>query len=62
MSACAPLHYAKQDPVMYGAKFDVVFVANGLRTASIHDGLDCLELYRLGLDGECYFWLVVELT
>ena len=50
MVSCAPPHYAKRDPVMYGAEFDVVFVANDLRTASIHNGLDCLDLYRLGLE------------
>ena len=62
MDSCTPLHYAKQDPVMYGAEFDVVFVANGSRTTSIHDALECLDLYRLGLEEERYFRLVVELT
>ena len=33
---------AKQDPVVYGAEFGVVFLAKGLRTASMHEGLDCL--------------------
>ena len=27
---------AKQDPVVYGAEFGVVFLAEGPRTASIH--------------------------
>ena len=43
---------AKQDPVVYGAKFGVVFLAEGPRTASIQESLDCLGLYHLGLDGE----------
>ena len=62
MVSSAPLDYAKQDPVMYGGTFDVVVVANGLRTVSIYDGLACLDLYRLRLEGERYFRLVVELT
>ena len=33
---------AKQDPVMYGAGFGIVFLAEGPRTASIQEGLDCL--------------------
>ena len=33
---------AKQDPVVYGAEFGVVFLAEGRRTASIQEGLDCL--------------------
>ena len=34
---------AKQDPVVYGTKFGVVFVAEGPRmhTASIQKGFDC---------------------
>ena len=53
---------AKQDPVVYGAEFGVVFLAEGPRTASIQEGLDYLGLYHSGLEGECYFRLVVELT
>ena len=53
---------AKQDPVVYGAEFDVVFLAEGPRTASIQEGLDCLGLYNSDPEGERYFWLVVELT
>ena len=53
---------AKQDPVVYGAEFGVVFLAKGPRTASIQDGLNCLGLYHSGLEGERYFRLVVELT
>ena len=30
---------AKQDPVVYGAEFGVVFLAKGPRTASIQEGL-----------------------
>ena len=56
------LDEATQDPVVYGAEFGVVFLAKGPRTASIQEGLDCLGLYHSGLEGECYFRLVVELT
>ena len=31
---------AKQDPVVYGTKFSVVFLAEGPRTASIQEGFD----------------------
>ena len=51
----------KQDPVVYGAEFGVVFLAKGPRTASIQEGLDCLGLYHSGLEGERDFRLVVEL-
>ena len=51
----------KQDPVVYGAEFGVVFLAKGPRTSSIQEGLDCLGLYHSGLEGECDFRLVVEL-
>ena len=54
--------YTKQDPVVYGAEFGVMFLAEGPRTASMHEGLDCLGLYHSGLEGERYFRLVVELT
>ena len=56
---------AKQDPMVYGAEFGVVFLAEGPRTASIQDGLDCLDCLGLchsGFERERYFWLVVELT
>ena len=53
---------AKQDPVVYGAEFGVVFLAEGPRTASIQEGLDCLDLHHSGLDGESHFRLIVELT
>ena len=52
---------AKQDPVVYGVEFGVVFRA-GPRTAYIQEGLNCLGLYHSGLEGERYFRLVVELT
>ena len=45
----------------YRAKFGIVFLAEGSRTASIQEGFDCLGLYYLGLEGERNFWLVVEL-
>ena len=53
---------AKQDPVLYGAEFCVVFLSKGPRTASIQEGLDCLGLYHLGLEGERYIWLAIDLT
>ena len=53
---------AKQDPVVCGAEVGVVFLAEGPRTASIQEGLDCLGLYYSDLEGERYFWLVIELT
>ena len=53
---------AKQDPVVYGAEFGVVFLAEGPRTASIQEGLDSLGLYHSDLEGERYFLLAVELT
>ena len=55
-------HDAKQDPVVYGLEFGVVFLAKGPRTSSLQEGLDCLGLYHSGLEGERYFRLVVELT
>ena len=51
----------KQDSVVYGAEFGVVFLAKGLRTASIQGVLDCLCLKHSGLEGERDVWLVVEL-
>ena len=53
---------AKQDPVVHGAEFGVVFLKEGPRTASIQEGLDCLGLYHSGLEGGRNFPLVVELT
>ena len=48
----------KQDPVVYDAEFGVVFLAKGLRTASIQEGLDGLGHYRSGLEEERHFhWL-----
>ena len=52
---------AKQDPVVYGAEFSVVFLAKGPRTASIQEGLDCLGFNYSGLEGKRDFRLVVEL-
>ena len=43
---------AKQDPVVYGTKFGVVFLAEGPRTASIQEGFDCFGLYHPGLERE----------
>ena len=53
---------AKQDPVVYGAEFGVVFLVEGPRIASIQEGLDCLGLYHSGLKRGRDFSLVVELT
>ena len=53
---------AEKDPVVYGVEFGVVFLAKGPRTSSIQEGLDGLDLYHSGLEGESYFRLVVELT
>ena len=52
----------KQDSVVYSAEFDVVFLVEGPRAASIQEGLDCLGLYYWGLNVEHYFQLVAELT
>ena len=52
---------AKQDPVVYGTKFGVVFLAEGPRTASIQKGFDCFGLYHPGLERERDFRLAVEL-
>ena len=51
----------KQDSVVYGAEFGVVFLAKGRPTASIQESLHCLRLNNSGLDGERDFRLVVEL-
>ena len=53
---------AKQDPVVYGVEFGVVFLAEGSRTVSIQEGLGRLGLYHSGLEGGRYFQSVVELT
>ena len=53
--------YTKQDSVVYGVEFSVVFLAKGPRTASIQEGPDCLRLSHSGLEGERDFRLVVEL-
>ena len=53
---------AKQDPVVYGAEFGVVFLAKNPRNESIQEGLDCLGLYHSGLEGERNFRFAVELT
>ena len=46
---------AEQDPVVYGAKFGVVFLAEGPRTASIQKGFDFFGLHHPGLERErCY--------
>ena len=43
---------AKQDPVVYGTKFGVVFLAEGPRTASIQEGFDCVQyICRACLNG-----------
>ena len=55
------VYNAKQDPVVYGAAFGVVFLAKGPRTASIQMGIDCFGFYHSGLEGERYFRLVVKL-
>ena len=52
---------AKQDPVVYGTKFGVVFLAEGPRTTSIQKDFDCFGFYHPGLEGEGDFRLVVEL-
>ena len=52
----------KQDSVVYGAEFGVVFLAEGPHTASIEEGLDCLRLCHSGLEGERYFQLITEHT
>ena len=42
----------KQDSVVYGVEFGLVFLAKGPRTASIQESLDCLRLNHSGLEGE----------
>ena len=53
---------AKQDPVVYGAEFGIVFRAEGSRTAFIQEELDFLVLYHSDFEGERYFRLIVEPT
>ena len=50
----------KQDSLVYGAEFGVVFMA-GPRTVSVQEGLGCFGLYSSGLEGERGFRLVVKL-
>ena len=45
---------AKQDPVVYGAEFCVVFLEKGPRTASIQEGFG---LYQSDLEGDSAEWL-----
>ena len=52
---------AKQDPVVYGTKFGVVFLAESRRTASIQIGFNCFGLYHPSLETERDFRLAVEL-
>ena len=52
----------KQDPVVYGVEFGVVFLAEGPRIVSIQESLHGLDIYHSGLEGERCFRLVVELT
>ena len=52
----------KQNPVVYGARFGVVFLAKGPHTTFIQEGLDCLGLYHSCLEEERDFRLAVELT
>ena len=52
---------AKQDPVVYGTKFGVVFMAEGPRNASIPKGFDYFGLYHPDLEREHDFRLAVEL-
>ena len=51
----------KQDSVVYGASFGVVFLVKGPRTASIHEGLHCLGLYHSCFEEERYFRGLSEL-
>ena len=49
---------AKQDPVVYDAEYRVVFLAKGLRTASIQEGFYCLGLtIRVLREGAAFGWL-----
>ena len=44
------LMFSKQDPVVDGTKFGVVFLAEDPRTASIEKGFECFGLYVCVLD------------
>ena len=61
-SGAVCLDDTKQDSVVYGVEFGVVFLAKGPRTASIQEGLDYLRLNHSGLEGESNFRLVIELS
>ena len=52
----------KQDPVVYGAEFGVVFVTKGPQSASMKEGFGFLGLSHSCREGERYFRLVAELT
>ena len=52
---------AKQDPVVYGTKFGVVFLVEDPRTASIQKGFDCFDLCYRGLERKYELRLVAEL-
>ena len=52
---------AKQDPVVYGTIFGVVFLAEGSRTASIQKRFECFGLYHPSLERERNVRLAVEL-
>ena len=43
---------ARQDPVVYGEEFGVVFLTKGPRTPSLQEGLNCLGLYHSCLEGK----------
>ena len=51
----------KQDLVVCGMEFGVVFLGKDLFTTSIQQGIDC-GIYHSDLEGERHFRLVVELT
>ena len=51
---------AKQNPEVYVAEFEGVFVVKGPRTASIQGRLDYIGLYHSGPKGERHFRMAVE--
>ena len=51
---------AKQDPVVHGTNFGVVFLAEGPRTASIQEGFDCFGFCHPGLERERDFTRVPD--
>ena len=59
---CAPIIRSKTRWCTVRSLTYVVFLAKSPRTVSIQEGLDCLGLYKSGLEGDRYFRLVVELT